>query len=131
MVLGSHAHVVGGSGWSGETYVSYGLGNFVWYHDRQPDTGVLTLRLDADGVVDPPPGPIRSGELPVLALARLGWRWGGQWVTAQDHQHVAAQDFRRLAGRWGEPMGGELENRNAAGDPSRMRNLGRRPAPGG
>lgn len=50
-VVGSHSHVLGGAGWSGDTYVSYGLGNFVWYHSRQPDTGVLTLRLDADGVV--------------------------------------------------------------------------------
>jgi poly-gamma-glutamate synthesis protein (capsule biosynthesis protein) len=52
VVVGSHAHVLGGSGWSGDTYVSYGLGNFVWYHDRQPDTGVLTLTVGADGVVD-------------------------------------------------------------------------------
>ena len=51
VVVGSHAHAQGGSGWAGGTYVSYGLGNFVWYHDRQPDTGVLTLRVDADGVV--------------------------------------------------------------------------------
>ena len=51
VVVGSHAHVPGGSGWSGETYVNYGLGNFVWYHDRQPDTGVLELRVTADGVV--------------------------------------------------------------------------------
>ncbi|HXH77635.1 CapA family protein [Nocardioides sp.] len=302
VVLGSHAHVVSGSGWSGETYVSYGLGNFVWYHDRSPDTGVLTLRMDVDGVVDDawtpaviapdgrprpvvgaerdvalaawqdlqrctglgadrgqgqtvdpaytssigpigtalaarmatshrpgcpvplrdlrylqmtyrdfdgqaragemvvhrryargvtrafarlyaagwpiarmrlvddysgdddrsmaanntsgfncrrvagqrrwsahaygaaidinpvqnpyvragsvepangrpnarlgrdptspvPPGVIRSGELPVVALARLGWRWGGEWVTSQDYQHIAARDFRRLVAR--------------------------------
>ena len=52
VVVGSHSHVVGGAGWSGDTYVSYGLGNFVWYHSRQPDTGVLVLRLDADGVVE-------------------------------------------------------------------------------
>ena len=51
VVVGSHAHVLGGSGWSGATYVNYGLGNFVWYHDRQPDTGVLELRVTADGVV--------------------------------------------------------------------------------
>jgi hypothetical protein len=51
VVVGSHAHVLGGSGWSGDTYVNYGLGNFVWYHDRQPDTGVLRLRVTEDGVV--------------------------------------------------------------------------------
>lgn len=52
VVVGSHSHVLGGAGWSGDTYIGYGLGNFVWYHDRQPDTGVLSLRLDRDGVVD-------------------------------------------------------------------------------
>ena len=66
VVVGSHAHVVGGAGWSGESYVSYGLGNFVWYHNRQPDTGVLTLTLDADGVVDDAwtPARIAPGGLP-------------------------------------------------------------------
>jgi Bacterial capsule synthesis protein PGA_cap/D-alanyl-D-alanine carboxypeptidase len=52
VVVGSHSHVLGGAGWSGDTYVGYGLANFVWYHDRQPDTGVLSLRVDRDGVVD-------------------------------------------------------------------------------
>jgi hypothetical protein len=52
VVVGSHTHVLGGAGWSGDTFVAYGLGNFVWYHDREPDTGVLSLRVDRDGVVD-------------------------------------------------------------------------------
>lgn len=52
VVVGSHSHVLGGAGWSGDTYVGYGLGNFAWYHDRQPETGVLSLRVDRDGVVD-------------------------------------------------------------------------------
>ena len=52
VVVGSHSHVLGGAGWSGDTYVGYGLGNFVWYHNRQPDTGVLSLSVDRDGVVD-------------------------------------------------------------------------------
>lgn len=61
VVVGTHAHLLGGSGWAGDTYVSYGLGNFVWYHDRQPDTGVLTLTLDADGVVEDAWTPARIG----------------------------------------------------------------------
>ena len=51
VVVGSHAHVQLGSGWLGDTYVSYGLGNFVWYHDHQPESGVLRLRLEAGKVV--------------------------------------------------------------------------------
>lgn len=51
VVVGSHAHVLLGSGWQGDAYVNYGLGNFVWYHDQQPDTGVLRLTVDDGKVV--------------------------------------------------------------------------------
>ncbi len=47
VVVGSHAHVQLGGGWLGDSYVDYGLGNFVFYA-RTPETqasGVLTLTL--------------------------------------------------------------------------------------
>lgn len=50
VVVGSHAHVLLGSGWLGDTYVDYGLGNFLWYHDHQPVTGVLRVTV-RDGEV--------------------------------------------------------------------------------
>jgi poly-gamma-glutamate capsule biosynthesis protein CapA/YwtB (metallophosphatase superfamily) len=50
VVVGSHAHVLLGSGWLGRTYVDYGLGNFLWYHDGHPETGVLRLTI-RDGKV--------------------------------------------------------------------------------
>ena len=40
-----------GSGWTDDTYVNYGLGNFLWYHNHQPDTGVLRLRIENGDVV--------------------------------------------------------------------------------
>jgi poly-gamma-glutamate capsule biosynthesis protein CapA/YwtB (metallophosphatase superfamily) len=49
--VGSHAHVLLGSGWRDDTYVNYGLGNFLWYHNHQPDTGVLRLRIENGDVV--------------------------------------------------------------------------------
>ncbi len=51
VVVGSHAHVPLGAGRLGGGYVSYGLGNFVWYHNQQPDTGVLRLRVKGGEVV--------------------------------------------------------------------------------
>jgi hypothetical protein len=51
VIVGSHAHVLLGSGWLGDSYVDYGLGNFLWYHDHQPDTGILRLTI-RDGQVD-------------------------------------------------------------------------------
>ncbi|MGQ0843904.1 MAG: CapA family protein [Sporichthyaceae bacterium] len=46
VVVGSHAHVLLGAGTTGGTYVSYGLGNFVWYSPNStPEAtgGVLKL----------------------------------------------------------------------------------------
>jgi poly-gamma-glutamate synthesis protein (capsule biosynthesis protein) len=47
LVLGTHAHLLMGDGWMGRTYVQYGLGNFIWYHDDawSNDTGVLRVTM--------------------------------------------------------------------------------------
>jgi hypothetical protein len=50
IIVGSHAHVLLGSGWLGDSYVDYGLGNFLWYHNHQLETGVLRLTI-RDGQV--------------------------------------------------------------------------------
>jgi poly-gamma-glutamate synthesis protein (capsule biosynthesis protein) len=51
VVVGTHAHTPLGAGLRGSTYVSYGLGNFYWYHGRQAETGVLNLAVQDGGVV--------------------------------------------------------------------------------
>ncbi|SDN23214.1 CapA family protein [Actinacidiphila guanduensis] len=54
-VVGTHAHVVLGSGMLGRTFVAYGLGNFLWYgtspYPHSDETGVTTLTLDRAGRV--------------------------------------------------------------------------------
>ena len=47
VIAGSHAHLMLGGGWLGESYVQYGLGNFLWWRDDRfsNDTGVLWVRL--------------------------------------------------------------------------------------
>jgi poly-gamma-glutamate capsule biosynthesis protein CapA/YwtB (metallophosphatase superfamily) len=53
IVLGAHAHVLQGAGWSGRTFVAYGMGNFVWYGtSRSTETGVLMLTVRGRSVVD-------------------------------------------------------------------------------
>jgi poly-gamma-glutamate synthesis protein (capsule biosynthesis protein) len=55
IVVGAHAHVLLGAGWLGRTYVSYGLGNFVWYHPNsvaEATSGVLTLTVRDGNVVE-------------------------------------------------------------------------------
>jgi poly-gamma-glutamate capsule biosynthesis protein CapA/YwtB (metallophosphatase superfamily) len=84
VVVGSHAHVLLGTGWSGETYVGYGLGNFAWYHNREPDSGVLQLRIEDGRVVsdDWVPAQIQ--------------RWGRPLPLAGRDAEQAVADWRRL-----------------------------------
>jgi poly-gamma-glutamate synthesis protein (capsule biosynthesis protein) len=84
VVVGSHAHVLLGSGWIDDTYVDYGLGNFVWYNDRQPETGVLQLTVRDGHVVD-------DG----LAPARIGPD-GRPVPLAGSGRRAATRDWRRL-----------------------------------
>jgi poly-gamma-glutamate synthesis protein (capsule biosynthesis protein) len=39
-----------------------------------------------------PTGVIKNGDLVVQAFRRIGWEWGGHWVSSKDYQHVAAPD---------------------------------------
>ncbi|MCL2781648.1 MAG: CapA family protein [Actinomycetia bacterium] len=70
-VVGSHAHVIQGSGWlPNGTYVDYGLGNFLWWEEGPPnqnDTGVLTLTFDRGKVVAARFAPARIGATGVAA----------------------------------------------------------------
>jgi poly-gamma-glutamate synthesis protein (capsule biosynthesis protein) len=78
VVVGSHAHVLLGSGRLDDTYVNYGLGNFLWYNQNSIDTGVLQLRIrngevlgdswtpariQPDGRPQIVPGPARAAEI--------------------------------------------------------------------
>ena len=74
VVVGSHSHLLMGSGWLGETYVDYGLGNFVWYHDASPETGVLRLTLRDGAVVSDQfqPARIPPGGVPRPVLGAAG-----------------------------------------------------------
>jgi poly-gamma-glutamate synthesis protein (capsule biosynthesis protein) len=91
VVVGSHAHVLQGAGMLGQTYVSYGLGDFHWYHGARPNTGVLQLRVTADGVVvddEMTPALIPDGGGPPLSLAG----------TARADAVQAWRDLRTCAG---------------------------------
>jgi poly-gamma-glutamate capsule biosynthesis protein CapA/YwtB (metallophosphatase superfamily) len=46
IIIGSHAHMLQGSGWLGRAFVAYGMGNFLWWeHSYSTATGVLELIL--------------------------------------------------------------------------------------
>jgi poly-gamma-glutamate synthesis protein (capsule biosynthesis protein) len=51
VVVGAHAHRLQGAGFRSGTYVAYGLGNFLWYHDRVKHSGVLEVHVEDGAVV--------------------------------------------------------------------------------
>jgi poly-gamma-glutamate synthesis protein (capsule biosynthesis protein) len=49
IIVGSHAHVLLGSGYLGTAYVDYGLGNFAFYNDPPPTDQSGSLVVTATG----------------------------------------------------------------------------------
>ena len=84
VVLGSHAHVLLGAGWLGDTYVGYGLGNFLWYNQNSVSTGILQLT-------------IRDGRVAAdsFAPAHID-RDGRPRLLAGDDRAAAVQRWHRL-----------------------------------
>lgn len=63
IIIGSHAHMLQGSGWLGHTFVAYGMANFVWWETSYSTaTGVLLLTLH-------PHGPLTSRFVPATVSA--------------------------------------------------------------
>ncbi|MBB5786145.1 CapA family protein [Jiangella mangrovi] len=87
IVLGSHAHTPLGGGLQGSTYVNYGLGNFYWYHGREPDTGVLRLAV-RDGEV------VGDEWLP----GRIPPAGGGPGLLTGDARTEAVNEWHALRG---------------------------------
>ncbi|QBR93898.1 CapA family protein [Nocardioides euryhalodurans] len=93
VVVGSHAHVLLGSGWLGDTYVGYGLGNFLWYHDREPDTGVLQLTVEDGAVVadDWAPARIQPWGRPVPLSGREATQAVADWRALRGCARLAPE----------------------------------------
>jgi hypothetical protein len=54
IIVGSHAHMLQGSGWLGHTFVAYGMGNFLWWENSfSTATGVLKLTLHPHAPLTP------------------------------------------------------------------------------
>jgi poly-gamma-glutamate synthesis protein (capsule biosynthesis protein) len=86
VVVGSHAHELQGSGWVGDTYVNYGLGNFLWYHNQRSESGVLQVRI-VDGAV--------AGDAFVPARIET---YGRPRVLTGPGARAAVADWRSLRG---------------------------------
>lgn len=97
VVVGAHAHVLLGAGWEKRSYVSYGLGNFVWYSPNsraEASSGVLRLTVNQGRVTGARLQPTVTGQdgLPRPVRGADAKRARGQW-----------QDLRGCTGLAGEP----------------------------
>lgn len=96
VVVGSHAHVVQGTGWLGRGYVAYGLGNFIWYSrasEASVNTGVLTLTVEGRRVTKSRWTPLRvSGTgLPTRAAAPTAKRMLATYDSARTCAGLSAR----------------------------------------
>jgi poly-gamma-glutamate synthesis protein (capsule biosynthesis protein) len=69
LVIGHHAHILQGIKFADTGVIAYGLGNFAFVIDGPPETAILNVWLDADGVrqLEIIPAIIRTGGQPRLA----------------------------------------------------------------
>jgi poly-gamma-glutamate capsule biosynthesis protein CapA/YwtB (metallophosphatase superfamily) len=93
VVVGSHAHVLVGSGFLNGAYVSYGLGNFVFYArgGLGAQTGVLTLTMRGRAVTGVRWTPaVISGGVPVPLAGAAAQRAEASWRALRSCTGLAA-----------------------------------------
>lgn len=77
IIVGSHAHILQGSGWLGRTFVAYGMANFLWWEaSYSTGTGVLLLTLHRHGPVSARfvPATVSATGQPIVDKARAARR---------------------------------------------------------
>jgi poly-gamma-glutamate capsule biosynthesis protein CapA/YwtB (metallophosphatase superfamily) len=84
VIVGAHAHKLMGAGWLGDTYVDYGLGNFVWWRRQttvETWTGVLTLTVASGQVTRASwrPMVVSATGLPVVPSATEQTKLAAYW----------------------------------------------------
>ncbi|MEV7009597.1 CapA family protein [Streptosporangium sp. NPDC051022] len=93
VVVGGHAHILLGSGYLGDGYVNYGMGNFVFYNwgPETGRTGVLTLTINGRKVLKDQwtPASIQGG-VPVPLTGAAGRQAVTGWKALRGCAGLAA-----------------------------------------
>jgi len=94
-VVGTHSHLLLGSGFLGRTYVAYGLGNYLWWRDEaySNDTGVLRLTFRGRLVVRAELAPARIDRrgVPVPAAGATAARIQRKWAALRGCAELAGR----------------------------------------
>jgi poly-gamma-glutamate synthesis protein (capsule biosynthesis protein) len=90
-------HVAGTREWSAHAYgaaidINPVQNPYVTESSTAPAAGRRFAAIDRSAGAHVPPGAIRAGDVVVRAFARIGWEWGGDWVTTKDFQHFSADE---------------------------------------
>lgn len=101
-IVSTHAHLLLGDGWLGGTFVSYGLGNFLWWRDHaySNDTGVLTLTFTGRTVTSAvlTPAVISATGQPLVATGAEAERISATYAALRECTGLAATPGRPSTG---------------------------------
>ncbi|MFC4112695.1 CapA family protein [Nonomuraea zeae] len=95
VVVGGHAHILLGSGYLGNAYVNYGMGNFVFYNSTPGTTGrtgVLTLTINGRKVLKDrwTPATIQGG-VPIAMTGTARTQAVADWKALRSCAGLAAR----------------------------------------
>lgn len=95
VVVGGHAHILLGSGYLDDAYVSYGMGNFVFYNSNAATTGrtgVLTLTINGRKILKDAwtPATIQGG-VPVPMTGSVKTQAVADWKALRSCAGLAAR----------------------------------------
>ncbi|WP_061253891.1 CapA family protein [Microtetraspora glauca] len=94
VIVGSHAHILLGGGYSGRSYVHYGLGNFVFYNwgPETGKTGVLTLTINGRKVLKDRWTPARiNGGVPIPLIGSAGTQALSEYTSLRQCTGLSAK----------------------------------------
>jgi poly-gamma-glutamate synthesis protein (capsule biosynthesis protein) len=86
--------VAGSDAWSNHAYgaaidINPRQNPYVTGSSVAPPAGVRFATIDRSIGASVPVGTVRTGDVVVRAFARIGWEWGGTWLTSKDYQHFS------------------------------------------
>ncbi len=97
IIVGSHAHILQGSGWLDRTFVAYGMANFLWWEaSYSTGTGVLLLTLHRHGPLSARfvPATVSATGQPVVDKGRAARRGLEQYRSLRACTRLSAKPRR-------------------------------------
>ena len=87
--------VAGSDSWSAHAYgaaidINPVQNPYVTATSISPPAGRRFAAIDRSARGPLPAGAIQAGDVVIRAFSRVGWEWGGDWLSSKDYQHFSA-----------------------------------------